>query len=218
MRTTGCWPKTTPATAVAEGWVGMVSLGAEPALTVKTPLTALTKPLALAVSWSLVPAASSRRLVKLAVPLPAAVPMSRLVAPCKAPAPLVRLTFTFRLAGKPTAELFPKASWLLTTGWVPKTDPAVALPGCVVKASRLAGAGLMAIVVEVALVPGMPGLLNRIVMLVATLCDKLVNVTSPLTAVRLGVPCKFPLPSLRLAVTTVLLSALPLAALRQLPN
>src|SRR5437667_1145077 len=216
MRTTGCWPKTTPATAVAEGWVWMVSLVAEPALTVKALLTALTKPLALAVSWSLVPAASIRRLVKLAVPLPAAVPRSRLAIPCKGPVPLVRFTVTFRLAGKPIAELFPKASWLLTTGWVPKTDPAVALPGCVVKASRLAGAGLMAIVVELALVR-LP-LLNRMEMLVATLCDKLVNVTSPLTAVRLGVPCKFPLPALRLAVTTVLLSALPLAALRQLPN
>src|SRR2546425_3407098 len=61
-------------------------------------------------------------------------------------------------------------------------------------------------------------LLNRIVMFVATLCDRFAKVTRPLAAVILVVPCKVPLPELRLAVTTVALSALPLAELRRFPN
>ena len=59
---------------------------------------------------------------------------------------------------------------------------------------------------------------KAIVMLVATLCDRLAKVTTPSTAVRLVVPCNVPLPALRAAVTSVLLSELPLAALRTLPN
>ena len=42
----------------------------------------------------------------------------------------------------------------MTTGCVPKTEPAVALAGCVVKASERAAAGLIAMVVEVAPVDG----------------------------------------------------------------
>src|SRR5205823_7648646 len=41
-----------------------------------------------------------------------------------------------------------------------------------------------------------------------TLCDRLVNVTTPLFAARLVVPCNVPLPALRLTVTTVVLSVL----------
>ena len=70
----------------------------------------------------------------------------------------------------------------------------------------LAVAGLTAIKLEVALVR-LP-LVNRIVMLVATLCERLVKVTNPATAVRFVVPCKVPLPPFRLAVTTVALSLL----------
>ena len=47
----------------------------------------------------------------------------------------------------------------------------------------------------------------------AKLCDRLVNVTTPPAGVRLVVPCNVPLPRLRAAVTTVLLSLL-----RKLPN
>src|SRR5437667_378854 len=50
-------------------------------------------------------------------------------------------------------------------------------------------------------------------MLVATLCERLVKVTTPLTAVRFVVPCKAPLPPRRLAATTVVLSLL-----RRFPN
>src|ERR1051326_745655 len=49
-------------------------------------------------------------------------------------------------------------------------------------------------------------LLKTIVMLVSMLCDRLLNVTTPPTAVRLLVPCNVPEPALRAAVTTVLLS------------
>ena len=78
--------------------------------TLKMLLTALVKPEALAVSWLFAPAASIRRFVKLPVPLPAAAPMSKLALPCNGPVPLVRPTFTFRLAGKPTVEVFPNES------------------------------------------------------------------------------------------------------------
>ena len=49
-------------------------------------------------------------------------------------------------------------------------------------------------------------LLNAIVILVATLCDRLVKLTRPLTAVRLVVPCKAPPPALRAALTVVVTS------------
>ena len=50
------------------------------------------------------------------------------------------------------------------------------------------------------------------------MCDRFVKVMRPSTAVNVVVPCKVPVPVLRVAVTTVLLSAAPLAALRTLPN
>src|SRR2546426_9214495 len=55
-------------------------------------------------------------------------------------------------------------------------------------------------VLELVLLRPVP--LKLIVMLVATLCERLVKVTKPLTAVRLVVPCNVPLPAVRLAVTT----------------
>src|SRR6266487_3770617 len=117
-------------------------------LTVKVPLTPALKPVAVAVSCLLVPAESIRKSVKAAVPLP----MSRVAVPVNGPLPELRVTVTFRLAGKPIVELLPKGSCDLTTGCVPKTEPAVALAGLVVKASRSAVAALTAMGVEVALV------------------------------------------------------------------
>ena len=70
---------------------------------------------------------------------------------------------------------------------------------------------MTAIALEVALLR-LP-LVKAIVMLVATVCDRLVKLTRPATAVRLVAPCKLPLPALRAARTTVLLSLL-----RRLPN
>ena len=49
-------------------------------------------------------------------------------------------------------------------------------------------------------------LANLIVIVWAMLYDRSVKVATPWTAVRLVVPCKAPLPAMRLAVTTVVLS------------
>ena len=108
----------------------------------KVMLRPLLNPLALAVNCLPLPAVSIRKLLNVAIPLPAPVPRSRLVVPCNGPVPLVKLSATVRLDGKPLLESLPNASWLLTTGCVPKDEPAVALLGCVAKTSVLAAAGL----------------------------------------------------------------------------
>src|ERR1044071_832293 len=138
--------------------------------TVKTLLKALLKPEALAVSCLLVPAASTRRSVKEAEPLPAAVPMSKVVVPCSGPVPEVKASVTGRLAGKPVLETFPNWSRVATMGCWPKIEPAAALPGCVTKAKVAAAAEEMEITPELSLAKA--PLVNRIVMFVATLCDK----------------------------------------------
>src|SRR5215471_10249650 len=84
------------------------------------------------------------------------------------------------------------------------------------KTSWVAAAGLTAILPE--LVPVRPGALKARVILVATLWARDVKVTTPSVALALSVPCRVPLPLPRAAVTTVLLSLVPLAALRRLPN
>ena len=56
-------------------------------------------------------------------------------------------------------------------------------------------------------------LAKLIVIVAAALGDRSVKVTTPLTADRLVVPCKTPLPVARLAITVV-----PLSLLRRLPN
>src|SRR2546428_13159319 len=76
--------------------------------------------------------------------------------------------------------------------------------------SRLAGAGLTAIELDV--LPARLPLLKAIVIFVATLCERLVKVTKPLTDATLVAPWSVPLPALRVAVTTV-----PLSPLRRLP-
>ena len=73
-------------------------------------LTAELRPLALAVNCLPVPAASISRLLNAAVPLPAAVPISAVVVPCKGPLPPLKAIATLRLAGRPEAERFPNAS------------------------------------------------------------------------------------------------------------
>ena len=118
------------------------------------------------------------------------------------------------LAGRPPVEALPNWSSVRTTGWLPKTEPAVALPGCVVKVKRLALAPLTAIGDEVAV--ALP-LLNWMVMVLATLCARSVNVTVPSAAVViLVVPCRVPLPARRAAVTMV--PDTPFAALSRVPN
>src|SRR6266567_4011815 len=70
--------------------------------------------------------------------------------------------------------------------------------------SLLAGAGLTEIEVEVA--GDRPVLLKAMVILVATLWERLVKLMTPLRAVATVVPCKAPVPALRVAVTVVELS------------
>src|SRR6266566_3338398 len=137
-RMTGCWAKITPAVAVADGWVWMVNRLAAAGLTLKKLLRPLVKPLAVALNCLLVPAESISKSLQLTTPLPAPVPMSRLVVPKSGPAPLARVKVTVRLAGKPLMESLPNWSRLLTTGCVPNAAPAVAEPGWVAYASRLA--------------------------------------------------------------------------------
>lgn len=108
--TAGTGEKVTPAVAVAGGWVWITRLAVGDELTVNTELAALLRPLALAANCLFAPAASIRRFVNDTVPLPAPLPMSRLVVPWSGPVPAAKLTVTFKLAGKPTIELFPKAS------------------------------------------------------------------------------------------------------------
>src|SRR6266567_4165418 len=137
-RMTGCWAKITPAVAVADGWLWMVNRLAAAGLTLKKLLRPLVKPLVVALNCLLVPAESISKSLQLTSPLPAPVPMSRLVVPKRKPVPLARVKVTVRLAGKPLVESLPNWSRLRTTGWVPNGAPAVAEPGWVVNASRLA--------------------------------------------------------------------------------
>src|SRR6266699_3024111 len=137
-RMTGCWAKITPAVAVADGWLWMVNRLAAPGLTLKKLLRPLVKPLVVALNCLLVPAESISKSDQLTTPLPAPVPMSRLVVPKSGPAPLVSVKVTVWLAGKPLVESLPNWSRLRTTGCVPNAAPAVAEPGWVVNASRLA--------------------------------------------------------------------------------
>jgi len=160
-----------PAVALA-GCCTKLRLPGAPGFTVKKTLVALLNPLALAVSCLLVPTESMRRSVKATEPFPAAVPMSRVVVPWRVPVPLVRATVTLRFEGKPVAELFPNASRDLSEGCAPNDPPAVALPGWAVKTRWLAAAGPTLMGLEVTLVK-LP-LEKVIVMLVATLCDRLV--------------------------------------------
>src|SRR5439155_3924877 len=101
----------------------------------------------------------------------------------------------------------PNWSSIRICGGGPKMTPAVpVLGGWVLMVSRLAAAGLTVTLDDVALTK-LP-LVNWIVMLVATRCDKSVKEARPFTAVAVAVPCKVPAPAARAAVTTVLLSEL----------
>src|SRR5437762_12328995 len=102
----------------------MARLAAEPGLTVKAALRALVRPEALAVSWLPVPTESIRRLVNVAVPLPAALPMSVDAVPCNGPVPPVRLRLKFRFGGRPAVGAVPNWASARATGWRPNAGPA----------------------------------------------------------------------------------------------
>ena len=125
--------------------------------------------------------------------------------PCSVPVPVPRAAVT--TVPLSVERKLPKASAICTAGCWAKATPAVAVAeGCVCIASLLAAPGLITTLSEVTSTT--PPLAKSRVMVVATLCERLVNVTRPPDAVRFVVPCNVPLPALRVAVTTVLLSLL----------
>ena len=73
------------------------------------------------------PALSSSRLVKVATPPTAAF----VTVPIKEPAPVWTDSVTLIVESAPVVTMFPFASSTLTTGCVPKVDPAVAAAGWV---------------------------------------------------------------------------------------
>src|SRR6266849_6164928 len=90
-----------------------------------------------------------------------------------------------------------KAGWLINPSWAaPARQPEM--------------------LVELVLVK-LP-LVKLMVILVATVCERLEKAARPLEAVAKVVPCSAPLPTARVAVTAVPPSGLPLAALHRLPN
>src|SRR2546426_7704126 len=133
---------------------------------VNDELSASANPAADAVICLLVPASLHSTVVNVAVPLPAAVPISRFVAPSSEPEPDVRLRLRLRLRGRPTDDVLPYASCALTTGWVASGEPVRVPLGCVVKANWLADAGLTMMLPEVTLVR--PLTVKLIVIVVAT--------------------------------------------------
>src|SRR6266567_4058848 len=64
----------------------------------------------------IVPASLHCKLVQVAVPLPAAAPMSNEVVPISDPDPELKVKVTGRLDGNPIVERFPNGSRDLTTG------------------------------------------------------------------------------------------------------
>jgi len=77
--------------------------------------------------------------VKVALPFPAAVPISNVVVPASEPDPDVKVTTKGKLAGKPDVDGFPYASRACTTGCTPNGEPARDNPpGCDKKTNRSA--------------------------------------------------------------------------------
>src|SRR5438093_5261289 len=132
------------------------------------PLTALVNPAAEAVISLPEPASLDSTLVNVAVPLPAADPISRVVVPSREPEPPVRASATLKLAGSPAAEVLPNLSTDLTTGCVAKGEPVRETPpGNVVNTNWAAAAGPTTMLPEVA--PGRPLAVKLSVMVLARL-------------------------------------------------
>src|SRR5438046_9947173 len=90
---------------------------------VNDELSASANPVADAVICLFVPASLHSTVVNVAVPLPAAAPVSRVVVPSSEPEPAVRARETLKLAGRPTRDVLPYASCGTTTGWVASGEP-----------------------------------------------------------------------------------------------
>src|SRR5260370_1208381 len=97
----------------------------------------------------------------------------------------------------------PKTSSIRTAGWLVNGMPAKATAeGCDAMVSRLAGAGLMTTLPDVT--GAKPTSAKLMVMVVATVCERLVNVARPFRNGMVRDPCNVPLPALREAVTEAL--------------
>src|SRR5262245_11599646 len=106
-------------------------------------LTALVNPVADAVICLLKPASLHCTPLKVAVPLPAADPISIVVVPRSAPEPPVSARLTLKLGASPTAEVLPNESIDLTAGWVAKAEPVRDTPpGWVANTNWVAAPGL----------------------------------------------------------------------------
>src|SRR6266571_4806787 len=126
----------------------------------------------------------------------------------------VSLVLTIFQYGSAALTVTPKAApalCVLGVPLLPLTVPGAAVSPGASSCNLLKAPGLTTTLAEVA--PARPGLAKSMLIVVATLCERLVKLTTPLTAPRLVAPCKAPLPPFRLAATTVLLSLA-----RKLPN
>src|SRR5262245_6046928 len=104
-----------------------------------------------------------------------------------------------------TAKLVP-AIWALGVPVLPEGVRGAGLSPGTSSCKRVKAAGLTTMLAEVTLLK--PLLLKERLMVLATECERLAKVTTPLRAVALNVPCSVPLPALRAAVTIVELSVL----------
>src|SRR6266702_934884 len=86
-------------------------------------LSALDKPMAEAVNCLFMPASLHCKFVQVAVPLPAAAPMSNENVPSSDPDPELKEKVTSRLDGSPTVERLPNGSRDLATGWAANGEP-----------------------------------------------------------------------------------------------
>src|SRR5438093_6955851 len=178
---------------------------------VNTALGASVNPAADAVICLFGPASLHSTVVNVAVPLPAAAPISRVVVPSSEPEPAVRARETLKLAGRPTLDVLPYASCALTTGWVASGEPVRKPAGCVANTNWVAVLGPTTMLPEVALVRPLAVKLSVIV--VATLWDRFAKVAMPLTVVAVRVPWRVPVPALRATVITR-----PLSEVIKLPD
>src|SRR6266404_369178 len=146
--------------------------------------------------------------VRLVVPAASAVAAGRVALMSLELRPTVSLTLLTRFqkastALTVTAKLLPTI-WPLGVPVLPLAVPGAALSPGTSNCNWAKAAGLTRMLAEAALVRPLLEKLRLTVL--ATLCERLTNVTTPFTAVALKVPCKVPLPALRAAVTTVVLS------------
>src|SRR5437762_2480720 len=136
----GCVPNADPAVA-PEGCVVNTSwlAASEPTLKLDELTPTAPGPESVPAAFSVcAPEVSIRRFVNVATPATAVF----VTVPWSEPPPVLIEAVTSIVESAPVVMTFPNASSTLTTGCVPKLEPAVAPDGCVVKTSWLAAAVL----------------------------------------------------------------------------